>query len=111
MIRRICVTAALLAAGAIIGWAGSAGGTAKLAQAPAAAPAAPAFPAGRLIDLSHSFNERSIFWPTGETFRLDTVADGVTDKGYYYAANAFSAPSTAARTSTRRCTSPGCRSA
>ena len=34
MIRRICVTAALLAAGAIIGWAGSAGGTAMPAKAP-----------------------------------------------------------------------------
>jgi len=91
MIRRICVTAALLAAGAIIGWAGSAGGTAKLAQAPAAAPAAPAFPAGRLIDLSHSFNERSIYWPTAETFKLEKVADGETEQGYHYSANNFSA--------------------
>jgi kynurenine formamidase len=88
MIRRICVTAALLAAGAIIGWAGSAGGTAKPAQAPARAPA---FPDGRLIDLSHSFNERTIYWPTAETFKLEVVADGETEQGYHYAANNFSA--------------------
>jgi kynurenine formamidase len=31
-----------------------------------------------------------VFWPTGETFRLDKVADGVTDKGYYYASNNYS---------------------
>jgi kynurenine formamidase len=91
MIRRIFVAAALLAAGGIIGWAGSAGGTAKPAQAPAAAPAAPAFPAGRLIDLSHSFNERTIYWPTAESFKLEKVADGETEQGYHYSANNFSA--------------------
>lgn len=32
----------------------------------------------------------SIFWPTCETFRLDKTADGVTDKGYYYASNNYS---------------------
>ena len=88
MIRRICVTAALLAAGAIIGWAGSAGGTAKLAQAPARAPA---FPDGRLIDLSHPFNEQTIYWPTAATFKLEKVAEGETEQGYFYAANNFSA--------------------
>ena len=88
MIRRICVTAALLAAGAIIGWAGSAGGTAKPAQAPARAPA---FPDGRLIDLSHPFNEQAIYWPTAATFKLEKVAEGETEQGYFYAANNFSA--------------------
>jgi kynurenine formamidase len=44
----------------------------------------------RYIDLTHDLAADSIFWPTGETFRLDKVADGVTDKGYYYASNNFS---------------------
>ena len=52
--------------------------------------AAPAAPVARLVDLTHELSADSIFWPTGETFRLDKVADGVTDKGYYYASNNFS---------------------
>ena len=64
--------------------------------APAPAPAAPpaqsapaAFPAGTLVDLSHTFDTTTVFWPTAESFRLDKVADGVTPDGYYYAANNF----------------------
>ena len=52
-------------------------------------PAAPPFPAGELVDLSHDYSESTVFWPTGERFRLDTVADGITPQGYYYAANDF----------------------
>jgi kynurenine formamidase len=47
-------------------------------------------PAARYVDLTHELGADSIFWPTGETFRLDKVADGVTEKGYYYASNNFS---------------------
>src|SRR6266571_8530281 len=50
----------------------------------------PRWPAGTLIDLSHDYSDQTVFWPTAETFRLDTVADGVTPLGYYYAANNFS---------------------
>jgi kynurenine formamidase len=55
---------------------------------PAAAPAR-AFPAGTVIDLSHTYDRTTVFWPTAETFRLDVVADGMTAGGYYYAANNF----------------------
>ena len=85
MIRRICVAAALLAAGAIIGWAGSAGGTQPRAAA------AVQVPEGRLVDLSHPFDERTIYWPTAATFKLEKVAEGETEQGYFYAANNFSA--------------------
>ena len=44
----------------------------------------------RYVDLTHDLSEDAIFWPTGETFRLETVADGVTAGGYYYASNSFS---------------------
>lgn len=44
----------------------------------------------RYVDLTHDLSSESVFWPTGETFRLDTVAAGVTDKGYYYASNNYS---------------------
>jgi kynurenine formamidase len=53
----------------------------------APAPAAVQFPAGDLVDLSHTYDKTTIFWPTADPFRLDKVADGVTPGGYYYAAN------------------------
>ena len=46
-------------------------------------------PGGTLVDLSHAYDERTIFWPTSDPFRLEKVADGVTEAGYYYAANNF----------------------
>ncbi|MGH9254894.1 MAG: cyclase family protein [Vicinamibacterales bacterium] len=46
-------------------------------------------PNGRLIDLSHVYDETTIFWPTSERFRLEKTADGITPQGYYYAANNF----------------------
>jgi kynurenine formamidase len=52
--------------------------------------AGPGFPAGTLVDLSHAYDEQTIFWPTAlEGFKLEKVADGVTPAGYYYAANNF----------------------
>jgi kynurenine formamidase len=53
----------------------------------AAAPQPAVFPPGDVVDLSHTYDETTIFWPTAERFRLDTVADGMTEGGYYYAAN------------------------
>jgi kynurenine formamidase len=47
------------------------------------------FPPGPLVDLSHTYDRSTVFWPTAESFRLDKVADGVTPDGYYYAANNF----------------------
>ena len=54
---------------------------------PAAAP--PLFPAGELVDLSHSYDSQTIFWPTSERFRLQKDAEGVTPAGFYYSANSF----------------------
>jgi kynurenine formamidase len=47
------------------------------------------WPRGRLIDLTHPFDQTTLFWPTGETFQLRKDFAGVTEKGYYYAANTF----------------------
>ena len=49
------------------------------------------FEDARWIDMSHPFDAATIYWPTAESFRLDTVSAGTTDAGYWYAANAFSA--------------------
>ena len=47
----------------------------------------------RMIDLTHSFNAQTIYWPTSPTaFRLDRIASGRTPGGYFYSANAFAAP-------------------
>src|SRR5262245_18111052 len=78
MIRSLLLSAALLTA---------------CSPAPVSQPApaaSPAFPDGELVDLSHAYDNTTIFWPTSERFRLDKVADGVTPAGHYYAANNFS---------------------
>lgn len=66
-----------------------------------AAPPRPALPAGaratvaseplagRLVDLTHPFDAETIFWPTEKGFVLEKEFAGVTDEGYYYAANEF----------------------
>jgi kynurenine formamidase len=50
-------------------------------------PATDAFPGGEIVDLSHPYDEQTIFWPTSDRFRLDKVAEGLTPAGYFYAAN------------------------
>ncbi len=42
------------------------------------------------IDLTYSFDDRTVFWPTAKPFDLEVVAAGMTEGGYYYAANNFS---------------------
>ena len=47
----------------------------------------------RLVDLTHSFGPRTLYWPTSPSaFRLDQLAFGMTPGGYFYAAYAFSTP-------------------
>lgn len=50
-----------------------------------------AFAAGAWVDLSHSFDENTIYWPTDTLgFRLDELSYGLTDGGYFYSAYRFS---------------------
>ncbi|MDO5977783.1 cyclase family protein [Flavivirga spongiicola] len=42
-----------------------------------------------IIDLSHTYSDETIYWVTSQEFKLDTVYNGHTDKGYYYSANNF----------------------
>jgi kynurenine formamidase len=56
----------------------------------APAPAVPpSFPEGELVDLTHTFDTTTLFWPTSDPFRLESVAKGMTPGGYYYEANNF----------------------
>jgi kynurenine formamidase len=50
------------------------------------------FPNGKIIDLTHSFDAQTIYWPTEEGFKLEKEHDGFTPQGYYYASNKFTAP-------------------
>lgn len=45
---------------------------------------------GTWIDLTHDFSEETLFWPTSETFKLDTVVVGQMEGGYYYESYKFS---------------------
>ena len=46
-----------------------------------------------LIDLSHSFGTDTIYWPTASAgFELQRESFGISDGGYFYAANSFSTP-------------------
>jgi len=49
------------------------------------------FASGRWIDLTHDFSSETLYWPTSDPFRLETVFEGVTDSGFYYSAYKFCA--------------------
>lgn len=41
------------------------------------------------IDLTYTFDATTLYWPTSQSFQLDTVFEGVTDGGFYYSAYKF----------------------
>lgn len=44
----------------------------------------------RIVDLTHAYGEDTIYWPTDTRgFRLEKLAGGTTEAGWYYSANAF----------------------
>ncbi len=46
-----------------------------------------------LVDLTHPFDGRTVYWPTSPGgFVLDTLSYGMTEGGWFYAANALSTP-------------------
>lgn len=46
---------------------------------------------GNWVDLTHVFNEKSIYWPTAEPFRKTEVFHGHTPGGWFYSAYNFAA--------------------
>ena len=83
-------TASLLFGLVLVAGCGSSTPSQPPRATPSTASAAVALPAGRFVDLSHTYDATTIFWPTAETFALQKVADGETPAGFYYAANNFS---------------------
>ena len=45
----------------------------------------------KALDLTYSFNEKTVYWPTARSFELKRVAHGLNDSGKWYAANEFCA--------------------
>ncbi|MEQ8847558.1 cyclase family protein [Botrimarina sp.] len=45
-----------------------------------------------IVDLTHPFDGDTIYWPTETGFVLQRGTAGFTERGYFYAANRFSAP-------------------
>ena len=45
----------------------------------------------KIVDLTHAFDRDTIYWPTESGFNLIRGKAGITEKGYYYAANRFAA--------------------
>lgn len=46
---------------------------------------------GRWVDLTHAFSEETLYWPTDTAgFRIEELAYGETDQGYFYSAYRFS---------------------
>lgn len=48
------------------------------------------FPGGEIVDLTHAFNDSTVYWPTAAGFALTTDSEGMTEGGYYYSAYSFS---------------------
>ena len=55
------------------------------------AESSPPFTNGKWIDLTYSFSGESVYWPTADNFKLDTVSEGITAGGYFYSAYSFCA--------------------
>ena len=69
---------------AVLSLAGSAGAS---GQKP------PDLATARVVDLTHAFDEKTIYWPTSPSaFELETLADGKTPGGWFYRSNAFCTP-------------------
>ena len=45
----------------------------------------------RWIDLTHDFDANTVYWPTDEPYRHDTVFYGMTEKGYFYSSFKYAA--------------------
>lgn len=43
------------------------------------------------IDLSYTFDDNTVYWPTNVKYKMETVFQGINDKGFFYASNKFCA--------------------
>ena len=51
------------------------------------------FTAHTIVDLTHPYNDKTVYWPTSPSkFRLEKLAYGKTEAGYFYSAYSLSTP-------------------
>ncbi len=56
-------------------------------------PKSPDLATARIVDLTYSFDEKTIYWPTApSTFELKKLAYGETPAGYFYSSYSFCTP-------------------
>lgn len=56
-------------------------------------PVAPDLATAEVIDLTHPFDDKTLYWPTSpSTFKLDKLQEGKTPAGFFYAANSLCTP-------------------
>jgi len=48
-------------------------------------------PKGNLLDMTYPYDEDTIYWPTAKPFHLEKVSWGISEGGWWYASNEFSA--------------------
>ncbi len=61
-------------------------------QAPPTRPASVAVPSpGHILEMTYPYDDQTIYWPNAKGFHLEKGNWGLTPKGYFYAANAYSA--------------------
>jgi kynurenine formamidase len=61
------------------------------ATLPAIAQEAPPWSGFSIVDMTHSFDADTIYWPTESGFQLEVGFEGLTEGGYYYASNTYAA--------------------
>ncbi len=71
------------------GWAPASAGEQSAAAATAENETTILGRAAKLVDLTHSFDEQTIYWPTEIPFHLERGPFGVTPGGWFYSANRF----------------------
>ena len=59
---------------------------ARNAESPVTGPSPKESAPVEVLDLSYPFDENTVYWVTAKDFERETVAEGKTDKGYYYSA-------------------------
>lgn len=47
--------------------------------------------AERILDMTYAYDENTIYWPNAKSFKLTPEFQGMTEKGYWYAANFYAA--------------------
>ena len=77
--RRALAIAAILAAASVARAAGS--------------PKPPDLATAKVVDLTHPFDDKTLYWPTSPSaFELKSLADGKTPGGWFYRSNTFCTP-------------------